>query len=77
MLCILETMHRMTAAGTMASFSSISKNYNGTYSSQRQELVGQWTNYETLSLEFCEEIVEPVTRRWVQMDLSRRLSSVR
>ncbi|WP_444897739.1 phage portal protein [Microbulbifer sp. SSSA005] len=65
----LETMHRMAAAGTMVSFSSISKNYNGTYSSQRQELVEQWANYETLSLEFCEEIVEPVTRRWVQMGL--------
>ncbi|MFA0792669.1 hypothetical protein ACCI51_19210, partial [Microbulbifer echini] len=47
----------------------ISKNYNGTYSAQRQELVEQWANYETLSLEFCEEIVEPVTRRWVQMGL--------
>ncbi|MCO1336774.1 phage portal protein [Microbulbifer sp. OS29] len=65
----LETMHRMAAAGTMASFSSISKNYNGTYSAQRQELVEQWANYETLSLEFCAEIVEPVTRRWVQMGL--------
>jgi len=63
----LETMQRMTATGTMASFSSISKNYNGTYSAQRQELVEQWSNYETLSLEFCEEIVEPVVRRWVQM----------
>jgi len=63
----LETMHRMAAAGTMASFSSISKNYNGTYSAQRQELVEQWGNYEALSLEFCEEIVEPVVRRWVQM----------
>ncbi|WP_346839818.1 phage portal protein [Microbulbifer sp. SAOS-129_SWC] len=63
----LETMHRMAAAGTMASFSSISKNYNGTYSAQRQELVEQWANYEALSLEFCEEVVEPVVRRWVQM----------
>lgn len=63
----LETMQRMTATGTMASFSSISKNYNGTYSAQRQELVEQWSNYETLSLEFCEEIVEPVVRRWVKM----------
>lgn len=63
----LETMQRMAATGTMASFSSISRNYNGTYSAQRQELVEGWTNYETLSLEFCEEIVEPVTRRWVQM----------
>ncbi|MEX2964217.1 phage portal protein [Microbulbifer sp. TYP-18] len=65
----LETMQRMAAAGTLASFSSISKNYNGTYSAQRQELVEQWSAYETLSLEFCEEIVEPVVRRWVQMSL--------
>ncbi|MCK9469035.1 MAG: phage portal protein [Porticoccaceae bacterium] len=63
----LETMQRMTAAGTMANFSTIARNYNGTYSSQRQELVEGWTNYETLSLEFCEEVVEPVVRRWVQM----------
>lgn len=63
----LETMQRMAATGTMASFSSISKNYNGTYSAQRQELVEQWATYETLSLEFCEEIVEPVVRRWLQM----------
>ena len=63
----LDTMHRMAAAGTMASFSSISKNYNGTYSAQRQELVEQWSAYETLSLEFTEEIIEPVTRRFVQM----------
>ncbi|MFS1525635.1 phage portal protein [Microbulbifer sp. 2304DJ12-6] len=65
----LETMQRMAAAGTQASFSSISKNYNGTYSAQRQELVEQWSAYETLSLEFCDEIVEPAVRRWVQMGL--------
>lgn len=63
----LETMQRMVAAGTNASFSSIAKNYNGTYSSQRQELVEQFVNYTALSLEFCEEIVEPVVRRWVRM----------
>lgn len=63
----LDTMHRMAAAGTMASFSTISKNYNGTYSAQRQELVEQWANYETLSCEFIEEIVEPVVRRFVRM----------
>lgn len=63
----LETMQRMAAAGTMASFSSIAKNYNGTYSAQRQELVEQWASYTTLSLEFTEEIVEPVVRRFVRM----------
>ena len=63
----LDTMHRMTAAGTMSSASSISKNYDGTYSAQRQELVEQWTNYEVLSCEFTDEIVEPVVSRFVRM----------
>ena len=63
----LESMHRMAASGTMASFSTITRNYNGTYSAQRQELVEQWVNYETLSCEFIEDFVEPVVRRWVRM----------
>lgn len=63
----LDTMHRMTAAGTMSSASSISKNYQGAYSAQRQELVDQWANYETLSCEFVDEIVEPVVSRYVRM----------
>ena len=52
---------------TMSSASSISKNYDGTYSAQRQELVEQWSNYEVLSCEFVDEIVEPVVRRFVRM----------
>jgi lambda family phage portal protein len=63
----LETMQRMAAGGTMASFSTISRNYNGTYSAQRQEMVEQWSNYETLSCEFIEQIVEPDTRRFIRM----------
>lgn len=63
----LETMQRMAAAGTMASFSTISRNYNGSWSSQRQELVEQWINYEVLSCEFIEEIVEPTVRRFIKM----------
>lgn len=62
----LETMQRMAAGGTMASFSTITRNYNGTYSAQRQELVEQWVNYEVLSCEFTEEFVAPVVRNWVK-----------
>jgi lambda family phage portal protein len=63
----LETMQRMAAGGTMASFSTITRNYNGTYSAQRQEMVEQWVNYEVLSCEFIEMFVEPDVRNWVSM----------
>lgn len=63
----LQSMQRMAAGGTMASFSTISRNYNGTFSAQRQETVEQWSNYETLSCEFIEKIVEPDTRRFIEM----------
>ena len=63
----LETMQRQAAGGTMSSFSTISRNYNGTFSAQRQELVEQWSNYETLSCEFIEQMVEPDTRRFIEM----------
>lgn len=45
---------RALAAGVGASYSSISRDYSGTYSSQRQELVEQWVNYAALTDQFCE-----------------------
>jgi lambda family phage portal protein len=60
---------RAVAAGTGAGYSSLSKNYNGTYSSQRQELVEQYGHYETLRDEFVGAFVERVWRRFVDMAL--------
>lgn len=50
---------RSASAGTMVSFSSASKNYNGTYSAQRQELVEQWSMYQMLGSEFVYRDAQP------------------
>lgn len=51
---------RAAAAGVGASYSSISKNYNGTYSAQRQELVEQFGTYAALSTHFIHRWSQPV-----------------
>ena len=58
---------RATAAGIGGSYSSISKDYNGSFSSQRQELVEQWVNYAVLVDDFTGGFVQPVWERFVQM----------
>ena len=51
---------RAAAAGIRASYSSISKDYGGTYSTQRQELVEQYVGYAIMADDFTCEYVEPV-----------------
>ena len=56
---------RATAAGVGASYSSIAKSYDGTFSAQRQELVESWVNYATLTDEFVCMDVEPAYSKFV------------
>lgn len=59
------------AAGVGASYSSISRDYNGTYSAQRQEMVEQWVHYAALTDEFVGLFVQPVWEAFVKAaDLS-------
>ncbi|UXY13859.1 phage portal protein [Chitiniphilus purpureus] len=58
---------RAVAAGIGASYSSVSRDYNGTYSAQRQELVEQWVHYATLADEFVSQCVRPVWEQFVQV----------
>ena len=58
---------RAAAAGIGASYSSISKSYDGTFSAQRQELVEQWVNYAVLADEFTGQWVQPVWQTLVQV----------
>jgi lambda family phage portal protein len=51
---------KAAAAGIGASYSSISKSYDGTFSAQRQELVEQWVNYAVLTDEFTGGWLQPV-----------------
>lgn len=64
---------KAAASGLGASYSSISKDYSGTYSSQRQEMVEQYVHYAVLCDEFVGEIVQPV---WEQFVLAAHLSGV-
>lgn len=60
---------RAVAARTCTSFSSIAKDYNGTYSAQRQELVEQSVHYAVLRDYFIERCVRPIWERFVDMAL--------
>lgn len=64
---------KAAASGVGASYSSISKDYSGTYSSQRQEMVEQYIHYAVLCDEFVGEVVQPV---WEQFVLAAHLSGV-
>lgn len=56
---------RAAAAGIGASYSSIARDYDGTYSAQRQELVEQWVHYAVLTDEFTGMFVRPVWENFV------------
>lgn len=56
---------RAVAAGADASFSSLSRNYNGTYSAQRQELVEQYSAYMLLGNAFIDQCSREVYERFV------------
>ncbi len=64
---------RAIAAGLGGSYSSIARDYNGTYSAQRQELVEQWIHYAVLCDEFTGEVCKPVWEEFVE---AAHLSSV-
>lgn len=57
---------RAVAAGLLASYSSISRDYGGTYSSQRQELVETWSNYAMLTDEFVGMVCRPVVGDFIE-----------
>lgn len=58
------------AAGAGPTFSSIARSYDGTYSSQRQELVEGYGVYGTLSAEFVSRIACPVYEEFVAMAIA-------
>lgn len=58
---------RAAAAGFGVSYSSIARDYSGTFSSQRQELVEQWVNYAVLTDEFVGMFVQPVWETFVRV----------
>lgn len=58
---------RAVAAGTGANYSTVARCYDGSYSSQRQELVEGWANYQVLTSEFIAGMAQPVWETFVKM----------
>ncbi|WP_368900359.1 phage portal protein [Mixta calida] len=58
---------RAVASGTRSNYSSIARDYNGTYSSQRQELVEGFEGYNVLQNWFVGQYSRPVYRAFVDM----------
>lgn len=67
-----DSQLRSAAAGIGASYSSLSKNYNGTYSAQRQELVEQRVHYGALSGVFIRRFCMPVWYGFIDSLLATR-----
>lgn len=58
---------RAFSAGIDVSNSSISRNYNGSYSAQRQEMVELASAYQTLSDAFIAQALRPIWREFVRV----------
>jgi lambda family phage portal protein len=67
---------RAIAAGVGTSYSSLARDYNGTYSAQRQELVESWGNYAVLSAEFSHQFVQPVYQAFINVAVGAGLLRV-
>lgn len=62
----VDAQLRRAAGGFGTSFSSLSLNYNGTYSAQRQELVEKWGGYQMLGEQFIAQCPRPVWQGFVE-----------
>lgn len=68
---------RSAAAGVGVGFSSLAKNYNGNYSSQRQELVEQYQLYAAPWQLFTSRFCQPIWMRFVQTAMATDADLVR
>ncbi len=62
-----EFMFRMASVASGASYSSVSGNYNGSYSAQRQELVESYGGYAVLTADFVNQFSLPNWKSFIDM----------
>lgn len=64
-----KAMMRAIVAGTGSRYSSVARDYSGTYSSQRQELVEGSVGYRSLFGYFRNKAYRPMYTRWMEQAL--------
>ncbi len=62
-----NAMLKAVAAGTGTNYSTISNDYSGTYSSQRQSMVESAPEYEKLRSYFIKNLLEPIYQDLIEM----------
>ncbi|WP_435237474.1 phage portal protein [Psychromonas sp. PT13] len=65
---------KAVVSGVRGSYSSVARDYGGSYSSQRQELVESTIGYEVIQDEFVAQWSRPVYRNWLEMELLNDLT---
>lgn len=65
-----EGQLRSVAAGTRSGYSSVARDYDGTYSSQRQELVEGFEGFAVLQDAFIAQWSRPVFRNWLELAIT-------
>lgn len=63
-------MLRAVAAASRSAYSTVARNYDGTYSAQRQELVEAQAGYDLLQHEFIDYWCRPVYRAWLPLAIA-------
>lgn len=64
-----STQLKAAAAGSSTGYSSISKDYDGSYAARRMELVDQQVNYDVLLDYFIAHSAKPDYKRFVQLSI--------
>lgn len=62
-----DSMVRMLSAASRTTYSSINRKYDGSYSSQRQELVEGYISYAALSMLFASQVTIPVYEKFLEL----------
>lgn len=60
---------RAISSGTGAAYPSVSRDYEGSYSSQRQALLDAWVDYAVLSQDLAATLIRPTYRRVISAAL--------
>lgn len=76
LIAFRDAQLRAIAAGTSTRFSSIAKNYNGTYSAQRQELVEGSLHYRRLFMQYKHQCRLPIWHRFIDVILMQGLVKI-
>lgn len=71
-----DSMLKAVASGVNANYSTVAKDYSGTYSAQRQELTENFINYAVLQANFIRLVSVPMWQHFVATAIQRGLVTV-